>query len=84
MLKIEDGKDFCMRIFSTIFKNSYDIYYNLSIMKLVKEFIIDQNQKLRTYNRIFSKVKINYLIKHYNINDAKITYDTILMGKIIK
>lgn len=71
---IENDKELGKQLFSAIFQSSYEMYYNLGIMKeeWVKEFIIDQNQRLGTYKREFLEARMDDLIKHYDIKDAGI------------
>ena len=69
---IKNDKYLAKQIFSAIFQNSQTMIEDLSIIneEWVKEFIIEQNQKLGYYKRFFLEARLDELIKHYGIKNA--------------
>lgn len=66
------NKDIAKQIFSAIFQNSQTMIEDLSIIdkNLVKEFIVEQNQKLGYFKRFYLEPRLDELIKYYGIKNA--------------
>lgn len=69
---IASDKYLAKQIFSAIFQNSQTMIEDLSIIKeeWIKEFIIEQNQKLGYFKRFYLEPRLDELIRHYRIQNA--------------
>ncbi|WP_232000194.1 hypothetical protein [Helicobacter cinaedi] len=66
------NKEFAKRIFSAIFQSSQAMIEDLRIIKeeWVREFIVEQNQKLGYFKRFYLEPRLDRLIQYYGITNA--------------
>lgn len=69
---IASDKYLAKQIFSAIFQSSQTMIEDLSIIKeeWIKEFIVEQNQKLGYFKGFYLEPRLDELIKYYGIQNA--------------